>query len=113
MKIKHLFALLAVAVSAVLVSATADPLPILQFSPDGYYDIGKPADLRPNNVYINTQAVTQITSITTGVTINGTSGVITTVSAATAVRSKSTFTVTNSRVLAGSAVVACIDNYAG
>jgi hypothetical protein len=59
------------------------------------------------------RAVTQITSLTTGVTINATTGVITTVSATTAAVSKSTFTVTNSGVSAGSTVIAGVQNYAG
>jgi hypothetical protein len=59
------------------------------------------------------RAVTQLSSITTGVTLNATAGVITTVSATTAGVSKSTFTVTNSGVSAGSTVIAGIQNYAG
>lgn len=59
------------------------------------------------------RTVTQITSITTGVTINANAGVVTTVSATTAAVSKSTFTVTNSAVEAGSVVTASIEDYAG
>jgi hypothetical protein len=59
------------------------------------------------------RAVTQTGSITTGVTINSNAGVITTVSATTAGGAKSTFTVTNSSVEAGSIVIAGVQNYAG
>lgn len=59
------------------------------------------------------RTVTQATSITTGVTINSDAGVITTVSATTAALGKSTFTVTNSSVEAGSIVIPAIVNYAG
>lgn len=60
-----------------------------------------------------TRAVTQLSSITTGVTINSNSGVITTVSATTAGAAKSTFTVTNSSVEADSVVIVGVQNYAG
>jgi len=64
--------------------------------------------------YLPTNAVTQITSLTTGVTINGQSGVITTFNAATgAAAAGAGFTVTNNAVLATSSVVATICNYSG
>ena len=59
------------------------------------------------------RAVTQITSATTGVTINSSAGVITTVSETTAAVTKTTFTVTNSAVQANSTVIAGIQNYSG
>ena len=59
------------------------------------------------------RAVTQITTITTGVTVNADTGVITTVSSTLAALTATTFTVTNSRVEANSAVVASIENYSG
>ena len=53
----------------------------------------------------NKGTVTQITSITTGVTINTPSGVITTVSSTLASLAEATFTVTNSAVLPGSVIL--------
>lgn len=53
-------------------------------------------------------AVTQLTSITTGVTCNANTGVITTVSQTVAAGAEADFVVTNSRVAAGDVVVACI-----
>ena len=60
-----------------------------------------------------TRAVTQITTITTGVMINADTGVITTVSSTLAALTATTFTVTNSRVEANSSIVASIENYSG
>ena len=57
--------------------------------------------------------VTQATSITTGVTVNAASGVITTVSSTLGALTATSFTVTNSAVVAGSAVVASVENYGG
>jgi hypothetical protein len=57
--------------------------------------------------------VTQLTSLSTSVTLNKTSGVITTVSATLAAGVDDTFTVLNSSVAATDVVVACIANYAG
>lgn len=56
-------------------------------------------------------AVTQLTSITTGVTCNANSGVITTVSQTVAAGAEADFVVTNSRVAAGDVVVACIGTH--
>lgn len=49
--------------------------------------------------------VTQATSITTGVTVNATSGTITTVSQTIAAGAEATFTVTNSSVAANDSVI--------
>jgi hypothetical protein len=58
--------------------------------------------------------VTQLTSISTGVTINAASGVITTVSVSTAARTaESAFTVTNNCCYSGSVVVAEVIGYGG
>lgn len=57
-------------------------------------------------------AVTQATSITTGVTLNKQSGVITTVSSTLAAQGSATFTVTNSTVTASSVVLVSA-NYGG
>jgi hypothetical protein len=56
-------------------------------------------------------AVTQITSITTGVTVNAYSGAITTVSQTVAAGAEAEFTVTNSKVAATDVVVACIKTH--
>ena len=56
-------------------------------------------------------AVTQATSITTGVTCNAYSGVITTVSQTVAAGAEASFTVTNSKVAATDIVVACIKTH--
>lgn len=53
----------------------------------------------------NKGTVTQGTSITTGVTLNTPSGVITTVSSTLASLAEATFTVTNSAVLPGSVIL--------
>jgi hypothetical protein len=56
-------------------------------------------------------AVTQITSITTGVTLNKLSGVITTVSQTVAAGAEADIVVTNSQVAATDVVVACIKTH--
>jgi hypothetical protein len=56
-------------------------------------------------------AVTQATSITTGVTCNAYSGVITTVSQTVAAGAEADFVVTNSKVAATDIVVACIKTH--
>ena len=56
-------------------------------------------------------AVTQITSITTGVTCNALSGVITTVSQTLAAAAEADIVVTNSEVAATDTVVACIKTH--
>lgn len=56
-------------------------------------------------------SVTQITSITTDVTVNALSGVVTTVSQTIAAGAEAEFTVTNSFVAATDVVVACIKTH--
>jgi len=58
-------------------------------------------------------AVTQITSASTGVTLNKPCGQITTVSLTTAAAAETIFTVTNSFVTAEDVVAICISTYAG
>lgn len=58
-------------------------------------------------------AVTQITSITTGVTLSTMSGAITTVSSTLVAGADATFTVTNTNVAATDVVVAGIQSYGG
>jgi len=57
--------------------------------------------------------VTQATSITTGVTLNATQGIITTVSATTAGLATSTFTLTNNLITATSNIHVYLIDYAG
>jgi hypothetical protein len=59
------------------------------------------------------RAVTQTGTITTGVTVNADAGLITTVSSTLAGVTAATFTVTDSRVEAGSVIVAKVNNYSG
>lgn len=56
--------------------------------------------------------VTQLTSITTGVTVNAKTGVITTVSSTLAAGSNAAFTVTNSEVEEGSVIMLTVDDSA-
>jgi len=63
------------------------------------------------SVAADQSAVTQATSITTGVTCNAYSGVITTVSQTVAAGAEAEFTVTNSKVAATDVVVACIKTH--
>lgn len=56
-------------------------------------------------------AVTQLTSISTGVTLNKLSGAITTVSQTVAAAAEADFTVTNTLVEATDVVVACIKTH--
>jgi hypothetical protein len=56
-------------------------------------------------------AVTQATSITTGVTCNAYSGVITTVSQTVAAAGEADFVVTNNKVAATDCVVVCIKDH--
>jgi hypothetical protein len=63
------------------------------------------------NVVSGQTAVTQITSISTGVTCSALSGVITTVSQTVAAGAEAEFTVTNTLVEATDVVVACIKTH--
>jgi hypothetical protein len=58
-------------------------------------------------------AVTQTTNLVTGVTLNSSSGVITTVTATTAAQAVQTFTVTNSNVSSTSTINVSIGGYGG
>lgn len=66
-----------------------------------------------DNLIVSKSNVTQATSITTGVTVNAHAGIITTVSSTLAAEATAEFTVTNSKVLAGSAVLVSIVDYSG
>jgi len=62
--------------------------------------------LNLTNITLSKGAVTQLTSISTGVTINNSAGVITTVSSTLAAGATSeAFTVTNSTVVSGSTII--------
>jgi hypothetical protein len=58
-------------------------------------------------------AVTQITSITTGVTLNKVCGTITTVSSTLAAGVDTSFTLTNSKIAAADVVIASVKSYGG
>ena len=70
-------------------------------------------DITAGAIILTPGAVTQITSITTAVVLNNVAGVITTVSSTLAAVTTLVFTVTNSTVLASSAVVASVAGYSG
>lgn len=71
-------------------------------------------DITPDSVTFATKAtVTQETSITTGVTADGSAGIITTFLPATAADASDTFTVSNASVTTTSVVVAVISDYTG
>jgi len=82
------------------------------FAPSGAYDIGTPVN-RFGNLLGTAGAVTQATGLTTGVTLNATSGVITCFAATLVALTTATFTVTNSLVTANSSVVANVCGFAG
>lgn len=67
----------------------------------------------PNAVNLGQSLVTQATSISTAVTANNSSGVITTVSATTAAGSTDSFTVNNTTTTATSAVLVTLCDYTG
>jgi len=62
----------------------------------------------PLQTLYNTANVTQGTSITTGVTVNALNGIITTVSSTLAANARTSFTVTNPNVLAGSKILVSV-----
>lgn len=62
---------------------------------------------------VSKATVTQLTSNTTGVTINSNAGIITTVSSTLATGASASFTVTDSSVLSSSLVLSSIVNYTG
>lgn len=66
-----------------------------------------------NTPLVTKANVTQGTSITTGVTANGSAGIITTVSASLAADATAEFTLTNSAIAATSVVLVSIADYAG
>lgn len=69
--------------------------------------------LSSNTMSIDKGTVTQITSVTTGVTVSANAGVITTFSQSAAAGASATFAVTNTKVSTTSVVLVSIVNYAG
>ena len=74
---------------------------------DGYLQLA--VNAAPLQSLYHTANVTQGTSITTGVTVNALNGVITTVSSTLAANAKTSFTVTNPNVLAGSKILVSVE----
>lgn len=70
----------------------------------GYFPAYAPATVTPG-INVAKADVTQLTSITTGVTANGSAGVITTVASTLAADLSATFTLSNSKLLANSVVM--------
>jgi len=77
---------------------------------DGYLPLA--VNAAPLQSLYNTGAVTQITSISTPVTLNALNGVITTVSSTLAVNATTTFVVNNSNVTTSSKILLTVQ-YAG
>jgi len=73
---------------------------------DGYLSLA--VNAAPLQSLYDTANVTQITSITTAVTVNALNGIITTVSSTLAANLKTFFTVTNPNVLAGSKILVSV-----
>jgi hypothetical protein len=74
---------------------------------DGYLPLA--VNAAPLQSLYHTANVTQGTSITTGVTVNALNGVITTVSSTLAANAKTSFTVTNPNILAGSKILVSVE----
>jgi hypothetical protein len=73
---------------------------------DGYLPLA--VNAAPLQSLYNTANVTQGTSITTGVTVNALNGIITTVSSTLAANARTSFTVTNPNVVAGSKILVSV-----
>lgn len=74
---------------------------------DGYLPLA--VNAAPLQTLYNSGNVTQGVSIVTGVTVNALNGIITTVSSTLAANAKTSFTVTNSNVLAGSKILVSVE----
>jgi hypothetical protein len=74
---------------------------------DGYLPLA--VNAAPLHSLYHTGNVTQGTSITTGVTVNALNGIITTVSSTLAANARTSFTVTNPNVLAGSKILVSVE----
>jgi len=73
---------------------------------DGYLSLA--VNAAPLQSLYDTANVTQITSITTAVTVNALNGIVTTVSSTLAANLKTFFTVNNPNVLAGSKILVSV-----
>lgn len=71
------------------------------------------SSVQSEKVKVIKKMVTQLTSITTGVTVNASSGVVTTVSSTLAAHATAQFTVTNSHVSSSSVVMLTIQDFSG
>jgi len=74
---------------------------------DGYLSLA--INTAPLQSVYDTANVTQLTSITTAVTVNALNGIVTTVSSILAANAKTFFTVTNPNVLAGSKILVSVE----
>jgi hypothetical protein len=74
---------------------------------DSYLPLAVNAE--PLQTLYNTGNVTQLTSITTAVTVNALNGVITTVSSTLAANGRTSFTVNNDKVVAGSRILVSVE----
>ena len=74
---------------------------------DGYLSLA--VNAAPLQSLYDTANVTQITSITTAVTVNALNGIVTTVSSILAANTKTFFTVNNLNVVAGSKILVSVE----
>jgi len=91
---------------ATLPTDTASLIPVAAKDPsrdDGYLSLA--VNAAPLQALYNTANVTQLTAITTAVTVNANNGIITTVSSTLGAGSNAAFTVNNSKVLATSRIL--------
>lgn len=96
------------------VSPSSKALPVMSSDTNPIIDDLTSIDSRVSTLELNVakSTVTQITAITTGVTINAAAGVITTVSSTLAAGSNATFIVTNSFVTSASVIMLTVDDSA-
>jgi hypothetical protein len=91
---------------ATLPTDTASLIPVAAKDPsrdDGYLSLA--VNAAPLQALYDTANVTQLTAITTAVTVNANNGIITTVSSTLGAGSNAAFTVNNSKVLATSRIL--------
>ena len=96
---------------ATLPTDTASLIPVAAKDPsrdDGYLSLA--VNAAPLQALYDTANVTQITAISTAVTVNANNGIITTVSSTLGAGSNAAFTVNNSKVLATSRILLTVDH---
>ena len=96
---------------ATLPTDTASLIPVAAKDPsrdDGYLSLA--VNAAPLQALYDTANVTQLTAITTAVTVNANNGIITTVSSTLGAGSNAAFTVNNSKVLATSRILLTADH---